>query len=86
VDVLIVLAGIILVIVFVSLVIALLRVGWRLLRYLIPNAIFGLIILAGANVLGIGVPINWITVGFSALAGIPGAILMILLYLIGLGV
>lgn len=36
--------------------------------------------------MGIGVPIDWITVGFSALAGIPGAILMILLYLIGFGV
>jgi hypothetical protein len=42
-----------------------------------------LIILVGANVVGISVPIDWITVGFSALAGIPGAILMILLYLLG---
>jgi hypothetical protein len=85
-DILVVLAGIILFIIFVSLLVALLRVGFGLLRYLIPNAIFGLIILAGANLLGIGVPIDWITVGFSALAGIPGAILMILLYLIGVPV
>jgi hypothetical protein len=85
-DLLTILAGIILVVILVGLLYALLRVGFRLLRYLIPNAIFGLIILAGANLVGIGVPIDWITVGFSALAGIPGAILMILLYLIGVPV
>ena len=85
-DLLTILAGIILIVLFVGLLVALLRVGFRLLRYLIPNAIFGLIILAGANLVGIGVPIDWITVGFSALAGIPGAILMILLYLIGVPV
>ena len=83
-EVLTVLAGVILIVIFIGLLVALLRVGLRLLLYLIPNAIIGLIILVGANVIGITVPINWITVGFSALAGIPGAILMILLYLIGI--
>jgi hypothetical protein len=85
-DLLVVLAAIILLVIFVSLVIALLRIGVRLLLYLIPNAIIGLVILVGANLIGIGVPIDWITVGFSALAGIPGAILMVLLYLIGIPV
>lgn len=83
-DLLNVLAAIVLIVIFLSLLVALLRVGLRLLLYLIPNAIIGLIILVGANVIGINVPINWITVGFSALAGIPGAILMILLYLTGI--
>ena len=82
-DPLTILAGIILIVIFLSLLVAVLRVGLRLLLYLIPNAIIGLIILVGANVVGISVPIDWITVGFSALAGIPGAVLMILLYLLG---
>jgi uncharacterized membrane protein YdfJ with MMPL/SSD domain len=50
--------GIILVIIFVSLLVALLRVALSLLRNLIPNAIFGLIILVGANLVGIRVSID----------------------------
>jgi len=85
-DILTALAALILIIIFVSLLVALVRVGLRLLLYLIPNAIIGLVILVGANLLGVMVPIDWITVGFSALAGVPGAIFVILLYLIGVPV
>ena len=53
------------------------------IRYLVVNSIFGLIILALAKFLGLPVPINLITVIICALAGIPGAILVILLYLLG---
>jgi hypothetical protein len=52
-------------------------------RYLIVNTVLGLIILGVVNLVGLEVPINWITVLLSAIAGIPGAIIAIILYLIG---
>jgi hypothetical protein len=55
----------------------------RTIRYLVVNSILGLIVLALAKFLGLAVPINLITVIICALAGIPGAILVILLYLLG---
>ena len=72
---------IILILVIVGLVI---RWGILIIWYLVVNAILGIIILAGANLIGIGVPIDWITVLISAIAGIPGALVVILLYLIGI--
>jgi hypothetical protein len=56
----------------------------RTIRYLVVNSIFGLIVLALAKFLGLPVPINWITVLICALAGVPGALLVILLYWLGL--
>ena len=56
----------------------------RTISYLVVYSIFGLIVLALAKFLGLPVPINWITVLICALAGIPGAVLVILLYWLGL--
>ena len=51
-------------------------------RYLIVNAIQGVIILFLACFIGISVPIDLIVVIISAIAGIRGAILVILLYVL----
>jgi len=83
-DLVSILAAVLLIILILALIVAIVRVGVRLLLYLIVNAILGLIILGFANLLGLEVPINWITIGFSAIAGIPGAILVIILYIIGI--
>lgn len=56
----------------------------KLAKYLVINTILGLLILLLAHFLGIGVPINWVNLIISALAGIPGAILVILLYVFGI--
>jgi hypothetical protein len=53
------------------------------IRYLVVNSIFGLIILALAKFLGLAVPISLITVIICALAGIPGALLVLLLFVLG---
>jgi len=53
-------------------------------KYLIVNTILGVIILILARFIGIYVPIDLITVLISALAGIPGAILVIILYVVGI--
>jgi len=55
----------------------------RTIRYLVVNSIFGLIVLALAKFLGLAVPIDVVTVLICALAGIPGALLVILLTLLG---
>src|SRR5659263_787893 len=55
----------------------------RTISYLVVNSIFGLLVLALAKFLGLPVPINWITVLICALAGIPGAVLVLLLYSLG---
>ncbi len=53
-------------------------------KYLIVNAILGVIILFLARFIGINVPIDLIAVIISAIAGIPGAILLIILSLLGI--
>jgi SigmaK-factor processing regulatory protein BofA len=55
----------------------------RTIRYLVVNSIFGLIVLALARFLGLAVPIDIVTVLLCALAGIPGALLVIILTLLG---
>ena len=55
----------------------------RIIRYLVVNSIFGLIVLALAKFLGLAVPVDIVTVIICALAGIPGALLVILLTLLG---
>lgn len=51
------------------------------LRALIVNAVVGLVVLFLANVVGLGVQISLVTLLISAVFGIPGAILVILLAL-----
>jgi|GEM_PF-4993757 len=58
----------------------------KIAKYLVANTILGLLILVIVSFLGLGVPINWMTLIISAVAGIPGAILVILLYLFGIPV
>ena len=55
-------------------------------KWLVVNAILGLIILIMAHDRGIGVPIDLITSMVSAIAGVPGAILVTLLYMLGVPV
>lgn len=60
-------------------------VGYRLLKNvkaLVVNAIVGVVVLVLANVLGLGVEISLVAVLVCAVAGIPGAILVILLSLV----
>jgi hypothetical protein len=77
------LAAVVLILLLVGFLFTVIRLGVRVVRYLVVNTILGLIILGLANLIGIHVPINWITILFSAIAGVPGAIIMIIFYLIG---
>ena len=64
------------------LVLALLFGAYRIIKAVKPfviNAIVGVIVLLIANLLGLGVEITAIAVLIVAIAGIPGAILVILL-------
>lgn len=64
------------------LVLALLFGAFRIIKAVKPfvvNAIVGVIVLLLANVLGLGVEITAIAVLIVAIAGVPGAILVILL-------
>ncbi len=83
VDLISIIAAAVVIILLLIIIGAIIRFGIRILWYLIVNAILGIIILALANLIGINVPIDWITVLISAIAGIPGAIVVIILYLIG---
>jgi hypothetical protein len=82
-DLISLLVGIFLIIVVVSIALAVIRFGFRVVRSLIVNTVLGLIILGVVNLVGVKVPINWITILLSAIAGIPGAIIATILYLIG---
>lgn len=62
----------------------LLKIWTRYGKYLAVNSILGLIVLALANFLGIPVPINLVTLLVCAAAGIPGALLVILLFVLGI--
>ncbi|MGZ4907023.1 MAG: pro-sigmaK processing inhibitor BofA family protein [Halobacteriota archaeon] len=84
VDLVSILAAATIIILLLIIVFSIIRWGIRIIWYLLVNAILGIIILALANLLGIAVPIDWITVLISAIAGIPGALVVILLYLIGI--
>ena len=54
-------------------------------KYLIVNTIMGLILLAAGNlVLNLNIPYEPIVILVCALGGIPGAILVILLHVIGI--
>jgi hypothetical protein len=62
----------------------LVKLGTRYGKYLAVNSILGIIVLALANFFGLPVPINLITIIICALAGIPGALLVILLFVLGI--
>ncbi|MEZ3116698.1 pro-sigmaK processing inhibitor BofA family protein [Halobaculum sp. MBLA0147] len=60
-------------------------VAYRLLKAaktLAINAILGVVVLIVANLLGAGVELSLVAVAVCALAGVPGAILVILLSLL----
>ncbi len=84
VDLISIIAAAVIIILLLIIIGAVIRWGAWLLWRLLINAILGIIILLIANFIGIGVPIDWITVLISAIAGIPGAIIVILLYLVGI--
>ena len=84
VDIISILGAAVIIILLLIIIGLIIRWGIRIIWYLLVNAILGIIILGLANLIGIGVPINWITVLISAIAGIPGALVMIALYLIGI--
>jgi uncharacterized membrane protein len=75
------LIGVILVLIVLYL---LLKIFAKYGKHLAVNSILGLIVLALAKFLGISVPINLVTVLICALAGIPGALLVILLFVLGI--
>ncbi len=54
------------------------------IKYLIVNTIMGLILLAAANLFGVGIPYEPVVILVCALGGIPGAILVILLHVLGI--
>jgi inhibitor of the pro-sigma K processing machinery len=62
----------------------LLKIWKRYGKYLVVNSILGVLVLALANYFGTPVPINLVTVLICALAGIPGAVLVILLFVLGI--
>ena len=62
----------------------LVKLGARYGKYFAINSILGIIVLALANFIGLPVPINLITIIICALAGIPGALLVILLFVLGI--
>jgi hypothetical protein len=63
---------------------SLVKIGTRYGKYLAVNSILGIIVLALADFIGLPVPINLITIIICALAGIPGALLVILLFVLGI--
>ncbi|MDD1726005.1 MAG: pro-sigmaK processing inhibitor BofA family protein [Euryarchaeota archaeon] len=85
VDLVSIVAAAVIIILILIIVGSIIRWGIRIIWYLLVNAILGIIILAVANLIpGVEVPIDWITVLISAIAGIPGALVVILLSLIGI--
>jgi pro-sigmaK processing inhibitor BofA len=68
----------------------LIKLGLRFGKYLVVNSILGIIVLVIANFFlanfGLTVPIDLVTILVCALAGIPGALLVILLVVLGIPV
>lgn len=77
--------GLLVVVILVLIVLYLLvKLGARYGKYLAVNSILGIIVLLLANFVGLPVPINLITIIICALAGIPGALLVVLLFVLGI--
>ena len=66
----------------------LVKLGVRFGKYLAINSILGIIVLVIANIIlvnfGLTVPIDLVTILVCAFAGIPGALLVILLVVLGI--
>ena len=62
----------------------LVKLGARFGKYLVAHSILGINVLALANFFGLPVPINLITILVCALARIPRALLVILLFVFGI--
>lgn len=62
---------------------------WKILedpKEIAVNSIIGIVSLWLINqYLGWGIPINWLTMLITGLAGIPGLILIVLMHFLGLG-
>jgi pro-sigmaK processing inhibitor BofA len=78
------------VILFLIVLYVLVKLGVRFGKYLAVNSILGIIVLVIANIIlanfGLTVPIDLVTILVCALAGIPGALLVILLVVLGIPV
>jgi pro-sigmaK processing inhibitor BofA len=78
------------VILFLIVLYVLVKLGVRFGKYLAVNSILGIIVLVIANFFlvnfGLTVPIDLVTILMCALAGIPGALLVILLVVLGIPV
>jgi pro-sigmaK processing inhibitor BofA len=79
--------GLLVVAILVLIVLYLLvKLGVKFGKYLVVNSILGIIVLIIANKIlanfGLAVPIDLITILICALAGIPGALLVILLFVL----
>ena len=56
----------------------------RAVRPLVVNTVVGLLVFLVAGWLGVGVEIDWVALAVVALAGLPGAVLVILLSVLGI--
>ncbi len=56
----------------------------RAIRPLVVNAVVGLLVFLVASWLGIGVEVDWVALVVVAIAGLPGAVLVVLLSVFGL--
>ncbi|AEH61736.1 conserved hypothetical protein [Methanosalsum zhilinae DSM 4017] len=57
----------------------------KTVKSLVINAVLGLIVLVGANILfGLGIAYTWVVILICAIGGIFGALLIILLNLLGI--
>lgn len=53
--------------------------------YIIANSVVGILIFVILNLFGTGIPINVFSVGITAIGGIPGVVLVLLIHFLGLG-
>ena len=52
--------------------------------YVLANSIMGILIFLILNLLGVGIPINILSVGVVAVAGVAGVILVLILHFLGI--
>ncbi len=66
-------------IIFVVIVVALIIKSAKKITFLLMNTLFGGALFAILNILGMGLPVTWVTVILTCFLGIPGVILIIIL-------
>jgi pro-sigmaK processing inhibitor BofA len=73
----------------VLIALVILYILWKLLKlfaYLIVNSIIGILIFYLFNTyFAVGIPINLLSIGIVAIAGIPGVVLVLIIHYLGLG-